>query len=98
MTLDSRGQRQREAYSSLERAIEGLLDGDLTKCVRAAERAKEYDAAGLYGEALNQLLVIATSIEEEGADSSEATAAAVRELENSLGPHPLAFRLREVWP
>lgn len=96
MAQSSRGRRQREAYSSFERAIEALLDGDLQRCVQAAERAKKYDVAGLYGESLGQLLVIATSL--DGGISAAAMAVAVRELENSLGPHPLAFRLREMWP
>ncbi|HKZ25913.1 MAG TPA: hypothetical protein VJ398_09010 [Acidimicrobiia bacterium] len=86
------GQRQRQALTAAERAVEALGQADIGGARTAAARAAELDQVGLFGGLVVAVELAASDLESNG-KIKETT---WNVLADSVGPGPIAGLIEAV--
>jgi len=79
------GQKQRQALTAAERALEALGRGDAAAARMAVATAIERDQIGLFASMADAVYLAASQLEEDG----EVSAATWNHLADAVGPGPL---------
>ncbi|MEX2280224.1 MAG: hypothetical protein WEA76_09060 [Acidimicrobiia bacterium] len=79
------GQKQRQALTAAERAVEALGRGDASAARMAVSTAVERDQIGLFASLADAVYLAATQLEADG----EISAATWNQVADAVGPGPL---------